>query len=455
MRVRDIYRLLTVVTLFLCVSVLRLFEISSWMRITAVSLAVVMLILLYVAMIRPMNTLTKGMDILLAQDFMSRLRTVGQIDADRLVALFNNMMERIKTERLRVTEQSNLLNKLIEVSPLGIALLDYDGYIAEANTAMARFLGRDLPCDIIGKSFSDLDDELAVRIMAVAVGKSATIRLGDMKILRCTHLSFMERGFERRFVIIESLTDEVLRAEKAAYGRMIRLIAHEVNNTMAGVNSLLQTLADVMNDSEAAADIVPVITSCHDRCDSLGRFITSYANVVKIPEPVLRRIDINSMVTSIFPFLETLSGGRTELRLHASAPVEVDADPVLFEQVMVNVVKNAIESIGDRPDGQIEITVRPDINGLEITDNGPGILPEATERLFTPFFSTKRGGQGIGLMMVSEILRRHNCRFSLRTDKEPPSLTRFRISFPRVRHTYDDGSVVNNLNHDQSSAVTA
>lgn len=404
---------------------------SIWVKVAAMLVPIALMIWLYFSLIKPMAMISAGMDLLQAQDFASRLVTVGQFDSDRIVAVFNSMMDRLKAERLRVKEQNHFLHLLIEASPLGIAILDFDGCIRECNSAMLEFLKVPDIGVVKGMYFDEVEGDLASEIAKITDGTTATVRLGDTMVYRCSRLSFMESGFHRPFIIVEGLTDEVMRAEKAAYGKVIRLIAHEVNNTMAGVNSLLQTLSDILEDSDMDSDIMPALDSCRERCDSLGRFITSYANVVKIPDLVLRPINLNSLLASVFPFLESMVAGRVALTLaDAGEPLIVDADPVLLEQVLVNIVKNAVESIGSRPDGEVTIAILPSINGMEITDNGPGISPEASGKLFSPFFSTKRGGQGLGLMFVSEILRRHDCRFSLRTDRDGDRLTRFRISFP-------------------------
>ena len=106
-------------------------------------------------------------------------------------------------------------------------------------------------------------------------------------------------------------------------------------------------------------------------------------------------------------------------------PVEVNVDSVLFEQVLINIVKNAVESIGS--DGEVMVTVSANPPSIVIADNGPGISEDAVEKLFSPFFSTKSNGQGIGLMFISEVLHKHGCRFSLETCDD--GWTRFSIYF--------------------------
>lgn len=155
--------------------------------------------------------------------------------------------------------------------------------------------------------------------------------------------------------------------------------------------------------------------------------MTNYAEMVKLPAPDLHEVNLTALVESMIPFLESLTAGR-EIRISTDVerenPVILRADPVQIEQVIVNIVKNSIESIAGST-GSGTVTVRLTGHGLEVADNGGGISAEVAENLFTPFFTTKNSGNGIGLMLVSEILHNHGFAFSLRTYAD--GITRFRI----------------------------
>ncbi|MDE5745864.1 MAG: PAS domain-containing protein, partial [Paramuribaculum sp.] len=337
------------------------------------------------------------------------------------------MIETLKGERLKNIEQNNFLQLLIKASPTGIAILDFDERITMANPTMLSLLGTD-EATALGKMPEELAGELAEAIGAIGQGQVGTVRLSDTNIVRISRLSFMETGFTRPFVIAEVLTEDLRKAEKDAYSKVIRLISHEVNNTIAGVNSMLETTAMIM---EQERDIADAIESCRERCKSMSEFITSYADVVRIPTAQLSPLDLRKRVERMMPFLEGLAGATAEIKVHfPDNATYANADAVLLEQVMVNIVKNSVESIADKGgNGRIDISVGNNPPRIEITDNGAGITPEASKSLFSPFFSTKRYGQGLGLMMVGEILRQHGCRFSLRTDQSD-GLTRFKIEFP-------------------------
>ncbi len=397
-----------------------------------ISFSLVILFYFYWKVIKPLHSIASGMDLLREQDFSSRLAPVGQAEADRIVEMFNRMMDQLKNERLRLREQNHFLDLLINVSPMGVIILTFDEQISMLNTAALRFLGYTSAEELMGKRLEELDTPLAEEVSRLPKDTTDTIRLSDAKIYRCSRLSFVDRGFAHPFVLIESLTTEVVKAEKKAYEKVIRMIAHEVNNTTAGITSTLETVGDALETlEEETGDLREVMQVCVERCLGMSRFITNFANVVKIPEPSLEQVRLNDRVTACRMFMETICRER-QITLHNELCAEnpkVWMDTALFEQVLVNIIKNAAESIGQGGDIFIRTSVSPVM--LEIADTGKGISKEVETKLFSPFFSTKPHGQGIGLIFIREVLTRHGCAFSLRM--YPDGLTRFRISFPARR----------------------
>lgn len=380
----------------------------------------------YRKIVKPLNSIGSGMELLREQDFSSRLSPVGQYEADRIVNVFNRMMEQLKNERLRLREQNNFLDLLIKASPVGVILTTLDEDLSELNPMAQKMLGVRQE-DVLGKKMNEIDSPLAAELANVPKGETATVRLNDSNIYRCMHSSFIDRGFQHPFFLIESLTDEVMKAEKKAYEKVIRMIAHEVNNTTAGITSTLDTVEQALSTEEGMDDICDVMRVCTERCFSMSRFITRFADVVKIPEPTLTLVDLNDLAFTCKRFMEGMCTDRNiKLRLEIDETLkEVKMDASLFEQVLVNIIKNAAESI--EKDGEIIVrTLSPAI--VEVVDNGKGISKEVEAKLFSPFFSAKPNGRGIGLIFIREVLMRHGCTFSLRTYAD--GLTRFRILFP-------------------------
>ena len=354
--------------------------------------------------IRPYDTLIGGMELVKDLDLTTRLAPSGQHETDVIVRTFNDLLGRLRSEHLRLEEQYTFLNLLIEASPMGVIQCDLDGNTTSMNPAAREMLS----------------PSIEEAIHALPLGETTTVRIpGGPSTLRLSHLSFPDRGFLHPFFLIESLTSEIRLAEKAAYERVIRMIAHEVNNSVAGIISLIEN-GKLKIENEAGAS---------ERLAALSSFVSRFAEVVKIPQPQLQLCDLSEEVEACRPFLENLctqAHVNIDFRLTDEA-IPVHLDTVLFQQVLINIVKNAVESIGTTQ-GLITIEATTPAT-LTITDNGHGIPPAIAKNLFTPFFSTKPQGQGLGLLLIRDILTSHHCSFNLLTDPED-HLTRFTILFP-------------------------
>ena len=392
-----------------------------------ITISLFYLVFFYRKVIKPLNSIAGGMDLLQAQDFSSRLAPVGQREADRIVEVFNRIMQQLKEERLRLREQNHFLDLLISASPMGVIILTLDERISMANKAALGFLNEGSENDILNKGMSELEGSLAEELSRMEKDTTTTIRLSDSQIYRCSYLSFIDRGFAHPFYLIESLTSEVIKAEKKAYEKVIRMIAHEVNNSVAGITSTLDTVNDVLQSMDDTEDLCEVMKVCIERSFSMSRFITNFADVVKIPEPQLEEVKLNDRVVACKTFMENICLNKNitlSIDLCKENPI-VLLDTSLFEQVLINIIKNAAESIEEN--GEITIRTSASPLMLEIGDTGKGISKEVETKLFSPFFSTKPNGQGIGLIFIREVLMKHGCTFSLRT--YPDGITRFRICF--------------------------
>lgn len=352
--------------------------------------------------LRPYDTLIGGMELVKDMDLTTRLAVTGQYETDIIVHTFNDLMNRLRSEHLTLEEQYTFLSLLIEASPMGIVQCDLEGRITSMNPAARQML-------------SPFVEEA---MKALPLGQETTVRLpGGPQLYSIRHLSFPDRGYQHPFYMIESLTDEIRRAEKAAYERVIRMIAHEVNNSVAGIIGQIQNSNSI------------ILNDAGERLKTLSAFVTRFAEVVKIPRPQMQLCDLSEEVDACRPFLESLcTATRTRLEFHLTdeaSPVRMDT--VLFQQVLINIVKNSIESI-QGAEGRVTITTTP--SELMITDNGRGISAEVSQHLFTPFYTTKPQGQGLGLLLIRDILTAHGCTFSLLTDPDD-RLTRFTIHFPQ------------------------
>ena len=375
----------------------------------ALIISVITLLVFYKRIVKPIRTLSQGMDMLKMQDFSQRLRSVGQFEADMIADTFNSIIARLRNEQIHTQEQEHFLNLLINNSPSGIILLDGNNKIHIANNSAFDILGK----DIIGKRIDDLSSPQGGILHNTKVKQTIILPTTSGQLFRCTHQTFMDSGYEHHFYILDDVTSEIATAQRTAYEKVIRMMSHEVNNTMTGILSTMQMLYDVAESNPQLNDFSESINASITRSSQLSKFISRIAQVVKIPDPILVPTDILSTLNDAVKFVCSESEQRNitiSINNYVSSLTK-GADAEMLQQAFINILRNAMESI----DKNGEITIEINMNQIRITDNGQGIPPEIAQNLFRPFFTTKKGGQGIGLMLIAEILTKHGFKYSLTT----------------------------------------
>jgi nitrogen fixation/metabolism regulation signal transduction histidine kinase len=370
----------------------------------------------------PISLIRSGSHYLREQDFMTRFTATGQPDMDQLVEVYNHMADRLREERIRSEEQEHLLQRVIENSPGGIITLDVDGLVTSVNPAAQKLIGRK-EIDLVGLSLEGLGNPFARQLAGLSRDEGRLLTLYGRRRVRCQAAEFMDRGFTRRFLLLDELTQELHENEKAAYEKLIRMMSHEVNNTSGAVQSLLQSclaygrqLAD--GDRE---DFRRALEVAITRTANLDSFMSGFAEVVRLPRPRLQLSDPWEIARQVgLLFRDSCEkAGITWREEVAPGLSEVMCDPVQMEQVFVNLVKNAIQAIGSKEKAgntPREIVLRGghEARGtfLALRDTGHGLADDVQAQLFTPFFTTRKEGQGLGLTMVQEILLAHGFEFT-------------------------------------------
>ncbi|HVT58097.1 MAG TPA: ATP-binding protein [Thermoanaerobaculia bacterium] len=409
----------------------------------------------------PLDLIRTGADLIGERDFTSSFQEIGQPEMDALIGVYNQMIERLREERLKQQEQHYFLDRILAASPAGVITLDFDGRLSAWNPSAERLLRTSAgPAgaagavnagggagEILGRPLAEIASPLGPPLAALPVGESQVLALPGGRRLKAARAEFFDRGFARSFYFLEELTEELRASEKSAYGKLIRMMSHEINNSVGAVGSLLDSfraygsqLAEADRD-----DFTQGIAVAIGRLEKLGSFMNGFAGVVRLPPPELRPVDprrlLDELLLLLRPELErrrircewiAAAAGQTPGRpavarrppgqpAAAGQPATGDGEPAgviamdrnQIEQVLVNVLQNAIESIGE--DGRIVLRLASEGRRpvLSIRDTGAGIPESARELLFTPFFSTKKNGRGLGLTLTQEILSRHGFAFSL------------------------------------------
>jgi signal transduction histidine kinase len=377
---------------------------------------------------RHLGLTAEGLRLIRDEEFTSRFLPVGQPEIDELIGIYNRMVDHLRDERVRVAEQHQFLSRVLQVSPSGIVILDFDGRISSVNPAAERLLDA-TPSSMAGRRLESLTSPLGKALAALAPGDAQLVGMLGARRVKCHHGIFIDRGFPRSFLLIEELTEELRQFERAAYEKLIRVMSHEVNNTVAASNSLLHSSLAYAGELAPGNrdDFEQAIGIVIERTEQLGSFMRRFADVFRLPPPLTRPHDLVPILQGMSRLLAAKDNARDvtwNWELQAPA-LWVDIDRGQFEQALVNILKNAIEAI----DGAGTITIRlasaAGRSTLEIDDTGPGIAPEAQSNLFTPFFSTKPHGQGIGLTLVQEILSAHGFDYGI--ERTGHGTTRFSI----------------------------
>lgn len=368
---------------------------------------------------RPYRHVIDGVKSLTSNENGVMFRKTGDKDLDKLITLYNTMVTNISEERYRLEGQGQFLEDLIRVSPIGIIILDFDGNVTEINPLAQKYL--QLPKD------NDKEIILPKTLLEdIHEGKSDIITLNSNKRFRVLKNQVRYKGFYRTFIMIEDLTVELLQSEKEAYGKVIRMMAHEVNNSTGAVNSILQSVHEFMTEQNTDPIWAEAVQVAIDRNKNLGQFLDNFAKVIRLHAPHFQPILLEDLCKNVIKLWQYKASHRNiKLQLSICENTQkIQVDPIQIDQVLHNIIKNSFEAIEDQ--GEIHIHIQNNGKSLLITDTGTGITEETAANLNQPFFSTKTNGQGIGLMLTREILTAHGANYKLWSEN---GLTNFLIEF--------------------------
>jgi two-component system, NtrC family, nitrogen regulation sensor histidine kinase NtrY len=371
---------------------------------------------------KPYRHLVDSIGFLEAQDVNTSIVKSGNNLLDKLVDKYNEIITHIREERLRLQGQGQFLEELIEVSPIGIVISDFDGVITEVNPSAALHLG------ISEEALIDQNINTVLSITGYEATENTVSNVNQRK-LKMSQSKVKYKGFYRQCILLEDITNELLKTEKEAYGRVIRMMSHEVNNSTGAVNSILQSLNDYLFEQSEDKSWSEVIHIAIDRNKNLGKFVDNFASVLRVYTPQMKEVSISEFlqkIAKIWAYPAKEKSIDLQLDDQTNGKEVVTIDPIQIEQVLNNIIKNAFEAIGTN--GKIKIVIKENGKLVSIEDNGCGIsADEALHMQSMPFYSNKTQGQGIGLMITKEILNNHQAKYTLKTDSD--GWTRFMIWF--------------------------
>jgi PAS domain S-box-containing protein len=380
--------------------------------------------------VRPLQTLSNLLAALGEADYSTRARGARPDDALGLAYWeVNRLTETLRGRRLDSVEAEALLRRVIAEIHAAIFAFDATGTLRIVNRAGESLLGRSAQ-SLIGCAATDLDlDRYLVgpgeRIEEVVFPGQG----GRWEIRR---RQFRQGGRPHDLLVINDLSAVLREEERQAWRRLVRVLSHEINNSLAPIKSIAESLRGVLDrgtsrDDESDVDFARGLAIIAARSESLRRFMASYAQLARLPPPTLAPVRLADLVSRVAG-LERRHG----ITITPGPDVVVQADPDQVEQLLINVVTNAVDAVVD-DGGDVTITWGLERSAVEIRvdDTGPG-LPDPSN-LFVPFFTTKPGGSGIGLVLSRQIAEAHGGTLSVENRADAGCTARFRLPIEAAR----------------------
>ncbi|WP_350104009.1 ATP-binding protein [Fulvivirga sp.] len=390
------------------------------------------------------RSLTRFLESVKYSDFASGFTAdnkLGKSFKDLNIA-FNQVLEAFRKARSEKEEHLLYLNTIVEHVSTGLISFDIDGNVELINATAKRFIKIETLRNI--EELIETQSRLYKVLFDLPTGKSSLFRMeGDIQ-LSVTATEIILRGKKVKLVALQNIQPELQKKELEAWQNLTKVLRHEIMNSITPIASLTSTLKDVLIEDlkhiegkyelpeEAVDDLQDGLDTIAGRSQGLIKFIDAYRDYTSIPLPVIKGILMEDLFDHISQLLKIeIRKSKIDFSYKIDpSEMMLYVDEELIEQVLINLIKNAIEALENTENPQIQL--KAELNELNnpkitITDNGPGIVMEALEQVFIPFYTTKKTGSGIGLSLSRQIMQLHNG--TLTVDSRLGEYTRFTLTF--------------------------
>lgn len=387
--------------------------------------------------------LTRFLESVKYSDFISGFASDNKLGKSfkDLNEAFNEVLEAFRKARSEKEEHGQYLNTVVQQVRTGILSFDIDGNVQLINANAKRFMGI--------TSIKNINELIAINpklyhsINSVEPGKSELYKGSNELYLTVQSTELRIRGTDVKLITLQNIQPELQKQELEAWQNLTRVLRHEIMNSITPISSLTSTLREILDHDmekmgnhyelkeEGAEDLREGLSTIENRSKGLIKFIDAYREYTSLPKPKLATVRLQSLLEHTAQLMKTeLKKTNINFRVECSSEyLTIQADLEMIEQVLINLLKNAIEALGETEQPALELIGRYDGSAvlIEVIDNGQGIIKEAIDHIFVPFYTTKRTGSGIGLSLSRQIMQMHNG--SITVESEPEIRTVFTLRF--------------------------
>jgi len=356
---------------------------------------------------------------------LTRQYVTDDVDAE-LKTAFNRIIDRFRVARAEREVQAGYLETVVRHVPMPLMASRADGSLRLVNNPLKRLTGLNSLSRL--DDFAALDSALPGLLMGVAPGQQRLIqtRFRDVPVeLRVSVAEIRLQGESERIYTLENLSGELSAREASAWRNLIRVLTHEIMNTLTPVASLAETAVSMAHDSAARDELKQALTTIVRRSNGLIEFVERYREVMQVPTPQLQTVSVAKALDGVVRFMrDELETVEVDVSVIPES-LEVQADPALLDQVLVNLVQNAVQAMGDSSLRRLRLRGKLEYGRtlVQVIDNGSGIAEGIAEQIFVPFFTTRRDGSGIGLSVSRQIMMAHGGQLVAASDEQATTMS--------------------------------